>query len=143
MQRSRCRDREVVGCVPAPSEPQEKSLPPDRKKNSAYARRRRSRRRVSIFTESYKLFGVDLTQIPGLMLMVLTSFSEVGRDMSRWQTAGQFVSWLALCPDNDITGGRVAWRGMRKMHNRAGELFRMAAYSLHHEKVRWGTICAG
>jgi transposase len=62
-------------------------------------------------TESYQLFGVDLTQIPGLMLMVLTLFSEVGRDMSRWKTAGHFVSWLALCPDNDITGGRVAWRG--------------------------------
>ena len=81
---------------------------------------------------------MDLTQIPGLMAMVLTLFSEVGRDMSRWKTAGQFVSWLALCPDNDITGGRVAWRGMRRVHNRAGELFRMAAYSLHHDKSPLG-----
>jgi hypothetical protein len=60
-------------------------------------------------TESYKLFGVDLTQTPGLMVMILTLFSEVGRDMSRWPTAGHFVSWLALCPDNDISGGRVLW----------------------------------
>jgi transposase len=43
-----------------------------------------------------------------------------------------------LCPDNDITGGRVAWRGMRRVHNRAGELFRMAAYSLHHDKSPLG-----
>jgi len=89
-------------------------------------------------TESYKLFGVDLTQIPGLMAMVLMLFSEVGRDMSRWPTAAQFVSWLALCPDNDISGGRVLWRGMRRVHNRAGDLFRMAAYSLHHDQTPLG-----
>src|ERR1700737_966615 len=83
-------------------------------------------------TESYKLFGVDLTQIPGLMLMVLTLFSEVGRDMSRWKTAAHFVSWLALCPDNDISGGKVLWRGMRHRHNRAGQLFRLAPHALHH-----------
>ena len=63
--------------------------------------------------EAYKLFGVDLTQVPGLMLMVMTLFSEIGRDMSRWPTAAHFASWLGLCPDNDISGGRVLWKGMR------------------------------
>jgi hypothetical protein len=53
--------------------------------------------------------------------MVLTLFSEVGRDMSRWPRSGNFVSWLALCPDNDIIGGRVASRGVRTVHNQAGE----------------------
>ena len=61
--------------------------------------------------ESYKLFGVDVTQIPGLMTMIFRLFSEVGRDMSRWPMAAHFVSWLGLCPDNDISGGRVLWRG--------------------------------
>ena len=120
--------------------PQEKPLPPDRKKKKHHARQKKAALNTGfdLRTESYKLFGVDLTQIPGLMLMVLTLFSEVGRDMSRWKTAGHFVSWLALCPDNDITGGRVAWRGTRKVHNRAGELFRMAAYSLHHDRSPLG-----
>ncbi len=89
-------------------------------------------------TESYKLSGVDLPQVPGLMAMVLTLFSEVGRDMSRWPTAAHFVSWLALCPDNDISGGRVLWRGVRKVHNRAGHLFRLAAHSLHHDQTPLG-----
>ena len=80
----------------------------------------------------------NLTQIPGLMTMVLTLFSEVGRDMSRWKTAGQFESWLALCPDNDISGGRVLWKGMRKVHHRAEDLFRMAAYSLHRDPTPLG-----
>ncbi len=89
-------------------------------------------------TEAYKLFGVDVTQIPGLETMALTLFSEVGRDMSRWPAAACFVSWLALCPDNDISGGRVLWKGMRLVHNRAGQMFRMAANSLHHSQTPMG-----
>ena len=51
--------------------------------------------------------------------------------MARWKTAVCFVSWLALCPDNDISGGRVLWREARKAHNRAGQLIRVAADSLY------------
>lgn len=29
------------------------------------------------------------------------------------------------------SGGRVLWRGTRKINNRAGQLFRLAAHSLH------------
>jgi len=121
-------------------DPAEKPLPPDRKKKQRGRKKKNVNPRTGfdLRTESYKLFGVDLTQVPGLMGMILTLFSEVGRDMSRWPTSGQFVSWLALCPDNDITGGRVVWKGMRKVHNRAGDLFRLAAYSLHHENSQLG-----
>jgi transposase len=71
----------------------------------------------------------DITGLTGLAIVDA---------MSRWPTAGQFVSWLALCPDNDITGGRVQWRGIRRVHNRAGELFRLAAYALHHDETPMG-----
>jgi transposase len=120
-------------------DPEEKPLPPDRKR-----KRGRKKKNVNpktgfdLRTESYKLFGVDLTQIPGLMAMVLVLFSEVGRDMSRWPTAAHFASWLGLCPDNDISGGRVLWRALRRVHNRAGDLFRLAAYSLHHDESPLG-----
>jgi transposase len=89
-------------------------------------------------TEAYQLFGVDLTQIPGLMTLVFMLFSEVGRDMSRWPTAAHFVSWLGLCPDNDISGGKVLWRGARRTKNRAGTLFRLAAHSLHRDQTPMG-----
>jgi transposase len=94
-------------------DPQEKPLPPDRKKKQRGHEKKKATPKTGfdLRTESYQLFGVDLTQIPGLMTMVLTLFSEVGRDMSRWKTAGHFVSWLA---------------------------FRMAAYSLHHEQSSLG-----
>jgi len=120
-------------------DPAERPLPPDRKKRKKGRKKNVNPKTGFDFrTESYKLFGVDLTQVPGLNTMVLTLFSEVGRDMSKWPTSGNFVSWLALCPDNDITGGRVAWKGMRSVHNRAGDLFRLAAYSLHHDQSPMG-----
>ena len=134
-------EKKLVAFTPR-VDPAEKPLPPNRKHKQPKRRRKGKAAPASpdfdLRTESYKLFGVDLTQVPGLMAMVLTLFSEVGRDMSRWPTVGQFVSWLALCPDNDISGGRVLWRGMRRVHNRAGELFRMAAYSMHHDKSPLG-----
>ena len=134
-------DREIEKLVAAFEprvDPAERPLPEDRKQKQ----RRRSNKsgdpQFDMRTEAYKLFGVDLTQIPGLMRLVLMLFSELGRDMSRWPTAGHFVSWLGLCPDNDISGGRVLWRAVRRTKNRAGTLFRLAAHSLHHDKTPMG-----
>src|SRR5205823_2332904 len=70
--------------------------------------------------------------------IALPLFSEVGRDLSRFPTAAHFASWLGLCPDNDISGGRVLWKGPRKIHNRAGQLFRLAAYGLHRSPTPLG-----
>ncbi len=133
----------LVARFPPRVDPETRPLPPDRKKS-----RKRNRRNPkpglhakAVFdtrTEVYKLFGVDVTQIPGLLLMVFRLFSEVGRDMSRWPTAAHFVSWLGLCPDNDISGGRVLWRGRRRVKNPAGQLFRLAAYGLHHDQTPMG-----
>ena len=44
-----------------------------------------------------------------------------------------------MCPDNDISGGRVLWKGTRKVRNRAGQIFRMAAYSLHRSSTPLGS----
>jgi transposase len=67
------------------------------------------------------------------MVTPLLLFSEVGRDMSKWPTADHFCSWLGLCPDNDISGGRVLYSGMRGTRNRTGQIFRMGAFALHHD----------
>jgi transposase len=123
-------------------DPDERPLPPDRKRNRSGKKRRKKNGHPNagydLRTEAYKLFGVDVTQIPGLETLALSLFSELGRDMSRWPSAACFVSWLALCPDNDISGGRVLWKGIRLVHNRAGQMFRMAANSLHHSQTPMG-----
>jgi transposase len=123
-------------------DPAEKPLPPDRKRNRAGNKRRKKNGhpnpRFDLRTEAYKLFGVDVTQVPGLEENALPLFSEVGRDMAKWPTAGHFASWLNLCPDNDISAGKTLWRGMRTVKNRAGHLFRFAASSLHHSSTPLG-----
>jgi len=134
-------DREIEKLVAAFEprvDPDEKPMPEDRKQKQRKRKKKSGSADFNLRAEAYKLFGVDLTQIPGLMTLVFLLFSEVGRDMSRWPTAAHFVSWLGLCPDNDISGGKVLWRGARRTKSRAGTLFRLAAHSLHHNQTPMG-----
>lgn len=85
--------------------------------------------------EFYRIFGVDLTQIPGVGIQtVYTLFAECGRDLSAFPTAGCFASWLGLCPDNRITGGKVLSTRTRKVNNPASTALRIAAQSLHRSE---------
>ena len=64
------------------------------------------------------------------MLTVQTILSETGLDPSAFPTCKRFTSWLALCPDNRVTGGKVKSTRTRKVANRAAMAFRIAAQSL-------------
>ena len=78
----------------------------------------------------YHIAGVDFTQIDGLeVLSVLTILSEVGLDPSPFPSAKHFCSWLGLCPNNRITGGRVKSSQTQKVANRAANAFRVGAQS--------------
>jgi Transposase IS116/IS110/IS902 family len=59
---------------------------------------------------------------------------EIGPDFSKFRSASAFASWMDLCPDNEISGGKVLWAGTRKVNCRAATALRMAAQSLHHSK---------
>ena len=139
-------DREIeqrLGDFKPWADPKQKPLPPDRKRNRSSQKRRKKTGHegtgFDLRTEAYKLFGVDVTQIPGIETIALPLFSEVGRDLSKWPSTGHFASWLGLCPDNDISGGRVLWKGVRNIKNRAGQLFRLAAHSLHRSLTPMGS----
>jgi transposase len=76
----------------------------------------------------YRMTGVDLIAIDGFdVLTVQTIISEVGLDVSQWPTEKHFASWLGLCPNNKITGGRRKDTRSKKVVNRAANAFRMAA----------------
>jgi transposase len=86
-------------------------------------------------TELKRAFGVDLTQIPGIRTGIAqTLFGEIGPDFTKFRSASAFASWMGLCPDNEISGGKVLWAGTRKVNCRAATALRMAAQSLHHSK---------
>jgi transposase len=89
--------------------------------------------------EAYRILGVDLTTIPGIsVLHVQTIVAELGGDISKFRSAGAFSSWMGLCPDNDISGGKVLWTGTRKVKNRIANTLRMAAQSLQRSESALG-----
>ncbi len=74
---------------------------------------------------------MDLTRIDSINVLVAqTVISEVGLDMSRWNTEAQFASWLGLCPDNGVSGDKVLSKGTRRVINRAATALRLAAITL-------------
>lgn len=79
----------------------------------------------------YRILGVDLTAVPGMnVLTAHTLLAEVGPDLSKFRSASAFASWLGLCPDNDISGGKVLSVRTRRVKNRLATAFRMAANAL-------------
>ena len=81
--------------------------------------------------ELQRITGVDLTRIDGVDVMVAqTVISEVGLDMSPRKTEAHFASWLGLCPDNRISGGKVLARGTRHALNRTATALRLGASTL-------------
>ena len=56
-----------------------------------------------------------LTTIPGISeLSAGVILAEIGRDMSRFPTAGHLISWAGLCPRNDESAGKRRSTRMRK-----------------------------
>ncbi|MFQ5932965.1 MAG: IS110 family transposase, partial [Nitrospiraceae bacterium] len=82
-------------------------------------------------THLYRISGVDFTQVEGFDIMtVQTILSEVGLDASKFPSRKNFTSWLGICPDNRITGGKVKSSKTRPVKNRAANAFRIAAQAV-------------
>jgi hypothetical protein len=87
----------------------------------------------------YKKFGVDLTAIEGIGVTTsLVLFTEVGPEVSRFPSEKHFCSWLGLCPDNRISGGKVLSSRTRRVVNRASDALRMAATTLENSQSALG-----
>jgi len=83
--------------------------------------------------------GVDLCKIPGINEVTALEFiSEVGVDMSKWNSAKHFAAWLNLTPNTKITGGKIISTKMMKKKNKAGQYLRQAASCLSTNKTPIG-----
>jgi len=103
-------------------------------------RPRKNEFRFDMRNEMYRVFGVDLTAIPGLNAITAhTLFAEVGRDLSRFAEAGAFSSWIALCPNNRITGGKRLSSRTRRTQSRVNHALRVAAQTLHQSQSYLGS----
>lgn len=88
--------------------------------------------------ELYRILGVDLTAVPGFATSPLTLFAELGRDLRKFPSGKAFASWLGLCPDNRISGGKVLSVKTRQVIHRVANALRMAAQSLQRSRSALG-----
>lgn len=82
-----------------------------------------------------KITGIDLTAISGINDNTATEIlSEIGFDMRKWKTAKHFTAWLNLAPNNKISGGKILSSKIPRKKNRAGQMFKMAAFAVQRSK---------
>lgn len=129
-------DREIESCL---STFEDKANPAD--VIAKPKTRRKNQPHFDVEKHLYRISGVNLVAIDGIdALTAQTIISEVGFDVSRFPTEKHFVSWLALCPENRITGGKVRRHRTRRSHNRVALALRLAAQSLHSSKTALGAF---
>jgi transposase len=144
--------QKMTSKAPAPEQP--KSAPPNQPEvnqakaqpnqtsaltghdGSENAPKRKGKKRLDGFEQAMighlrRIIGVDLTQLPGMGIrLVLMLLGEIGTNMERWRNEKAFCSWLGLCPNHKISGGRILSKKSRKVVSRAATAFRVAAQAL-------------
>lgn len=84
----------------------------------------------------HAILGVDVIDIPGISeIAALEIVSETGTDLDKWPSRNHFVSWLNLCPNNKISGGKlISSQVLKKKPNAAAVAFRTAANTMCRSK---------
>jgi transposase len=120
----------------------EKRSDPDRPLTGKRPSRRKNQPYFDARTMLYDMVGIDLTAIHGLQSSsLLTIVAETGIDMSPWNSAKSFAAWLALSPNDRITGGKpIQTRGRIVHPNRAAQAFRLAAQTLERAQCGLGAF---
>jgi len=114
-------------------------LPPAK---SSHKQAQRNEPQFAAREECYRVLGVDLTTVPGFATpTVLVLLCELGPEFAeQFATAKHFGSWLGLCPDNRITGGKIYSVRTRDVKSRVAEALRLAAQSLWQAKNYFGEL---
>lgn len=111
---------------------------PQQTKSTRY-RRGRNDPSFDLRKELYRIAGVDLTDIPGVSsITAQVILTEIGPDLSRFRNASAFASWLGLCPEKCVSGGKVLSCKTRKVAHRVATALRLGAHSLSRAKGYFG-----
>jgi len=79
--------------------------------------------------------GINLFAIEGVSdATVLAILSETSFDLSKFPTAKHFASWLALSPNNKITGGKILKSHVAHHNNKLAQALRKAANAIGNLK---------
>jgi transposase len=111
---------------------------PSRTKHGVYQRNGNDPR-FDLRRELYRIAGVDLTDVPGVSAVTAqVILTEIGPDVTRFRNASAFASWLGLCPEKKVSGGKVLSCKTRKIKSRAALALRIGANSLCRAKGYFG-----
>jgi len=87
----------------------------------------------------YQWAGVDLTRIGGIdVSTALKVLVEIGPDLSKFENAKRFASWLGLCPGTKISGGKKLSSASKRIPNRVAQALKLAAQGLHRSHCALG-----
>ncbi len=136
-------DQEIARLCARIGGPSPGPLPPARRPHQRRAHKNSVD--MPIYEEAYRFFGVDLSQVDGVgSSLMLALMSEVGtREQLKksFRSAEAFASWLGLCPDNRISGGRILKAKTRGVQSRLAAALRLGAHGLGHSKTKLGEFC--
>lgn len=95
-----------------------------------------------VYQTAYQYYGTDLSRIDGVSSGLLgVLMSEIGdKDdlLKNFPSAKHFCSWLGLCPDQRISGGKVLQSKTRRVVNQVTAAFRMAAFGVTNGHSKMG-----
>ena len=118
--------------------PQKEPMPPA---DLRFRKRSKNQFHCDMSSELTRVLGVDLTTIPGISALTAhTLLSEIGSDLSPFPNAAAFASWLALCPANKKSGGKVLSSRTRQTNSRASRALRLAAQTLARNRSHLGNF---
>ncbi len=127
--------KQLLSELPAQVDPAEDPIPKARNPRKTPWRNEP----IGLREDLYRAFGVDLTQVPGIdSLTAQRLLTEIGPDLSAFPNVAAFASWLRLCPDKRVSGGKVLSSRTGPTKNRAALALRMAAQSLNRSETFLG-----
>lgn len=96
----------------------------------------------SIRKEAWRFYGVDLGTIDGVstgtLAVLMSELGTGGQILGSFRSGAAFASWLGLCPNNKITGGKIIQAKTRQVANKVAKALRLAVMGINHSKNELG-----
>lgn len=98
--------------------------------------------RFPIFEVAWRFYGVDLSAVPGagagLLSVLMSELGTREQMLSAFRSPDALCSWLGLCPDNRVSGGKVLKAKTRKVVSRTAKALRLGVFGLQKSDTKMG-----
>jgi transposase len=88
-----------------------------------------------IFEEAWRFYNVDLSPVPavgaGLLAVLMSEVGTREQLLEAFHSPAALSSWLGVCPDNRISGGKVLKAKTRKVSSRLAAALRLGVFGLN------------